>query len=311
MARARNERRRERPPEPRRRSSVWRWLRNNFFAGIVVATPITVTAYLVYAFITFVDANLKPRIPDLYNPERYLRQIPGMPEGFAIPGLGLIFAIIVLTMLGAFARNFFGRSLLAVGERVVSGLPIVRNIYRALKQLVETIAAQSERSFKEVALVEYPRRGLYALAFVTAEAQGELAQRLGDDVVGVFIPTTPNPTSGFLLYARRSELQVLDMSVEDGAKLIISAGLVTPGQRPPTDRAPPSGGGGSHYGDPAVVFTSATAAAAAAAAAESAAAGEEGPPQSVSGHDDEPGEASAGAEPGDGAVSVEEVQKDA
>ncbi len=242
MARKSGERRRRAARDRRQRFSLWRWLRNSFFAGVVVATPITVTAWLVYTFVNFVDNSLKPRIPDIYNPETYLREVPGIPEGFAIPGLGLVFAVLVLTMLGAFARNFFGRGLLAAGERLVAGLPVVRNIYGALKQLVETIASRQENSFKEVALVEYPRKGLYALAFVTADAKGEVRRRLGGSYVGVFIPTTPNPTSGFILYAKRDEIQVLDMTVEEGAKLIISAGLVSPEDR-------------SESVDPAVVFT--------------------------------------------------------
>ncbi len=229
MAR-RSERRTRRRRDDRERFGVWRWLRNSFFTGIVVATPVAVTAYLVYAFITFVDNQLKPRIPDLYNPETYLREIPGIPEEFAIPGLGLAFAAIVLTMLGAFARNFFGRSLLSVGERIVHRLPVIRNIYSALKQIVESIAAQRESSFKEVALVEYPRKGLWALAFVTASAKSEVRGKLGEGYVGIFVPSTPNPTSGFILYTRREDLHILDMTVEEGAKLIISAGLVSPGE---------------------------------------------------------------------------------
>ncbi len=207
--------------EPPERTSVWRSLRNYFFTGIVVATPVTITVWLVYTFVRFADNTVKPLIPRAYNPETYLP--------FAIPGLGIVFAILMLTMLGALAANILGRSLLSGGERLVARLPLVRNIYNALKQLIETFVAQRRNSFKEVVLVEYPRPGLYALGFITAAARGEVAQALGPDMVGVFVPTTPNPTSGFLLYAPRADLRVLKMSVEEGAKLIISAGLVTPG----------------------------------------------------------------------------------
>ncbi|MCG8442713.1 MAG: DUF502 domain-containing protein, partial [Caulobacterales bacterium] len=199
-----------------------RILRNSFFTGVVVVAPVGVTAWLVYAFVTFVDAQVKPLIPPAYNPETYLP--------FAIPGLGLVFAIGFLTVLGALAANFFGRAILDIGERIVDRVPLVRNIYGALKQLVGTIIASRETAFSEVALVEYPRKGAHALCFITADAQGEVSNSLGEGYVGVFIPTTPNPTSGFLLYVRRDELVVLDMSVEEGAKLIISAGLVTPEQ---------------------------------------------------------------------------------
>ncbi len=200
--------------------SILRELRNSFFTGLIVITPVVVTIWLVYAFVTFVDARVKPLIPKIYNPETYLP--------FAIPGVGLVFAVLFITMLGALAANVIGRYFLGTAERWVDRVPLVRSIYSTLKQLVETVAAQRNNSFKEVALVEYPRPGLFALGFVTAGAKGELAARLGEDWVGVFIPTTPNPTSGFLLFARRSEVQILDMSVEEGAKLIISGGLVTP-----------------------------------------------------------------------------------
>ena len=200
-----------------------RTLRNSFVAGLVVVTPITVTAWLIYTFVTFVDGQVKPLIPKVYNPETYLP--------FAIPGLGLIFAIVFITMLGALAANFFGRTLVSVGEGIVERVPFVRNIYGALKQIVHTVALQSERSFQEVVLVQYPRPGLWAIGFVTATAKGPVAEAFTEDHVGVFVPTTPNPTSGFLLYAPRSELHHLNMSVEEGAKLIVSAGLVSPDSR--------------------------------------------------------------------------------
>jgi uncharacterized membrane protein len=199
---------------------MFRTLRNSFVAGLVVVTPITVTVWLIITFITFVDNSVKPLIPKVYNPESYLP--------FAIPGLGLLFAVLFITMLGALAANFFGRTLVSIGERIVDRLPFVRTIYGTLKQIVQTIALQSEQSFQEVVLVEYPRPGLWAVGFVTAVAKGPLGAAFSEEHVGVFVPTTPNPTSGFLLYAPRASLQTLDMSVEEGAKLIVSAGLVTP-----------------------------------------------------------------------------------
>ncbi len=223
-------------------------LRASFFTGIIVATPIAVTAALVYGFITFVDSRVKPLLPDRYNPETWLKEYLGTEADLAIPGLGLLVAVIFLILLGAFARNFLGRSLINLGERIVNRLPLVRSIYSALKQLVDTIAAQREQSFQEVALVEYPRKGLWAVGFVTASAKGHVAEHLSESYVGVFIPTTPNPTSGFLLFAPRDDIHVLDMTVEEGAKLIISAGLVTPeveaklktktGEAPPTSTPP-------------------------------------------------------------------------
>jgi uncharacterized membrane protein len=220
--------RRSQPTSPevtltqRPRFSLWLWLRNSFFTGIVVATPVTVTLWLVYTFISFGDRTVKPLIPRAYLPEEWL--------GFAIPGFGLIVAVIVLTMLGALAANILGRTFLGFGERLVARVPFVREVYGTLKQLLESVFAQTQKSFQEVVLVQYPRQGLWALGFLTAPARGELAERLGDDYVGVFIPSTPNPTSGFILWTPRAEVTVLDMTVEEGAKLIISAGIVTPEQ---------------------------------------------------------------------------------
>ncbi|WP_019961758.1 DUF502 domain-containing protein [Woodsholea maritima] len=201
-----------------------RWLRNSFLTGIVVATPVAVTIWIVYTFINFVDSTVKPLIPMRYNPESYLP--------FAIPGMGLLIAIVGLTLLGALAANIFGRTLISIGERLVNSLPLVRNVYGALKQIVETVMAGKENSFKEVVLVEYPMAGHHAVAFVSAQAKGAIANELGEDVIGVFVPTTPNPTSGFLLFTPRSKTIKLDMSVEEAAKLIISFGLVTPERLP-------------------------------------------------------------------------------
>lgn len=217
-------------PSPRRAArpfkgdSLLTTLRNYFLAGVVVATPIAVTLWLVITVVRFFDRTIKPLVPAVYNPESYLP--------FAIPGLGLVFAVIFLTMLGAFAANILGRTAIGWGERVLGRLPLVRNVYGALKQIVETIISQRERNFQEVALIQYPKEGIWALGFVTAPAKGEMAAVLGGDYVGIFVPTTPNPTSGFLLYESRSRLKILDMSVEEGAKLIISAGLVSPDDLP-------------------------------------------------------------------------------
>lgn len=204
-----------------------RWLRNSFLTGIVVATPVTVTLWLIYVFVTFVDSTIKPLIPARYNPETYLP--------FALPGMGLIIAVLALTLLGALAANIFGRSLLSLGERIVNTVPLIRNIYGALKQLVETVLAGQNNAFKEVVLVEYPMSGSYAVAFVASHGKGAIRQHVGkgnEEVIGVFVPTTPNPTSGFLLFVPRSRAIPLDITVEEAAKLIISFGLVTPDRLP-------------------------------------------------------------------------------
>jgi uncharacterized membrane protein len=210
------------PPEPgrssRQRFALWHWLRNSFFAGIVAATPVAVTVWLVYTLIHFVDRTVKPLIPPRYQ-DSYV---------FAIPGAGVLLAALVLTLLGAFTANIIGRSLLQFGERIVARVPFVRETYGLIKQVVETVFASNQKAFKEVVLIEYPRRGLWTIGFLSSPADGELAERLGPDYVGVFVPTIPNPTSGFILWTLRSEVTVLDMTVEEGAKLILSAGIVTP-----------------------------------------------------------------------------------
>lgn len=206
--------------EPKVRTRFLSRLRNYFLTGLVVAAPVTITVVLVMWFVDFVDAWFTPMIPDQYRPERYL--------DFTVPGLGVIIAVVLLTLLGALTANLFGRTLVSYGERLVGRMPLVRNIYGALKQIFETVLSQSQQSFREVALIEYPRRGVYSIAFVTTAAKGEVQARADEDMVSVFLPTTPNPTSGFLLFVPRRDVITLEMSVEDAAKMVISAGLVAP-----------------------------------------------------------------------------------
>lgn len=201
-------------------------LRNSFLTGLIIVGPIGITLYMVYTFVNFIDSWVKPYVPEKYNPETYLP--------FSIPGLGLIFAILAIMFIGALTANLFGRSLLSYGEGVLDRMPVVRNLYRALKQIFETVLSQSGNSFQKVALIEYPRKGLYALVFVSTEAKGELMTRFGggEKWLSVFLPTTPNPTSGYLLFLPERDVIILDMSVEEGAKLVISAGLVVPKHQP-------------------------------------------------------------------------------
>lgn len=210
------------PITPKSVSGMTR-LRNYFLTGLVVAAPISITAYLTWTFISYVDETVKPLIPKIYNPDTYLP--------FSVPGVGLFVAIFILTFLGFITANYLGRSVLSFGERMLSGMPLIRNIYSALKQIFETILSQQKKSFQKAALIEYPRKGLYAVVFISTRAQGEVKahiERDGDEIISVFLPTTPNPTSGFLLFVKESDIIYLDMSVEDAAKLVISAGLVAP-----------------------------------------------------------------------------------
>ncbi|WP_205514278.1 DUF502 domain-containing protein [Stappia sp. BW2] len=197
-------------------------LRNYFLTGLVIAGPIGITLWLTWTFIKWVDGWVKPFVPKLYNPDTYLP--------FPIPGFGLIVAVFVLTVVGFLAANFLGRSFLSVGEKIVGRMPLVRNIYSGLKQIFETVLDQRGSSFTTAALIEYPRRGLWAIVFISTDTKGEVERRLKDkaDTLSVFLPTTPNPTSGFLLFVPKEDVIELDMSVEDAAKLVISAGLVNP-----------------------------------------------------------------------------------
>lgn len=211
------------PSEPpaRRRSRVRVRLRNYFLTGIVVAAPVSITIYLTWTFIDWIDSRVKPLIPSVYNPDNYLP--------FSVPGVGLLFAIMIITLLGFLTANLVGRTVVSFGENLVERTPLVRNIYRALKQIFQTVLSQSSRSFQKVALVEYPEKGVWRVAFVATGAKGEIAERLPDkDSIAVFIPNTPNVTAGFLVFVPRRDAVMLDMSVEEAAKMIISAGLVVP-----------------------------------------------------------------------------------
>lgn len=204
---------------PQRHGVLWR-LRNYFLTGIVVAAPMGVTLYVTWLFISFVDRSIKPLIPDAYNPETYLR--------FGLPGLGLLVMVAFLTLLGALAANFFGQTLLDYGERIVIRLPFMRGLYNATKQIMETVTTPSGASFRQAALIEYPRKGLWTVCFITGEAAAEVRSRLTGEMISVYVPTTPNPTSGFLLYVLRTEVVLLEMSVEEAVKMVISLGLVAP-----------------------------------------------------------------------------------
>lgn len=206
--------------KPVRRSLLQR-LRGNFLAGIVLVGPVALTIYLAWTFITFVDAWIVPWVPSAYNPGTYLQA--------DVPGFGLVVFLIFTTIIGYLTRNLFGKQIIRIGEGWVDRMPVIRTIYNALKQIAETILNQSQTSFKYACLIEYPRRDLWAIAFVSTETRGEVPQKTGEDeMMSVFLPTTPNPTSGFLLFAPRKDVVILDMSVEQAAKLVISAGLVVP-----------------------------------------------------------------------------------
>lgn len=208
--------------KPKRIGGITR-IRNYFLTGFIICAPLAITAYLVWTFIGWVDGWVKPYIPDIYNPDNYLP--------FSIPGFGLVVAFFLITLVGFLTANFIGRTVVRYSEDLLGRMPFVRNLYSGLKQIFQTVFSEQETSFEKVCLVEYPRKGIWALAFIATDTRGEVNKLLTEDgfeTVSVFLPTTPNPTSGFLLFVPKSDIKILDMNVEQAAKLVISAGLVAP-----------------------------------------------------------------------------------
>lgn len=195
-------------------------LRQGFFNGILVLTPVAVTVWFTVSIVSWIDASMMPLLPRALHPETYL--------GFHLPGVGLLFALFLVTLAGVVLANVMGLTAMGAAERLVERMPVVRAIYKTTQEVTGTLLTRSDASFQQVGLIEFPRPGAWAICFITSSARGIVGELLPSDVVSVFIPTTPNPTTGFLLYVERRSLRVLDISVEDAMKLIISAGLVGP-----------------------------------------------------------------------------------
>jgi len=202
-------------------------LRGYFIAGILITAPISITFYLGWLFVTYVDGKVTPLIPVKYNPETYL------PYG--VPGLGVVLLVVALILIGAFTAGFMGRFFQRVWDRVVGNVPVLRGVYKALKQILETVLAQQSNAFREAVLVEYPRRGMWVIAFITGRTQGEVQSLTEEEVINLFVPTTPNPTSGFLIFVPKHDMVRLSMSVEDALKMVISGGIVTPPDERPVE----------------------------------------------------------------------------
>tara|TARA_Y100000588_G_scaffold53294_1_gene50230 strand:- start:4114 stop:4854 length:741 start_codon:yes stop_codon:yes gene_type:complete len=213
--------------KPARRKTLLLRLRTYFLTGIVVSAPVGITIWLIWLFVAFVDRTVVPLIPESYNPSDVL--------GVSVPGIGVVVVLLVVTMIGFLVTNFLGRYMVKIGENMVSRVPVVRTIYGVLKQIFDAVLAQSEGAFREVVLIEYPRKGIWVIGFITSSTQGEVQRVTPDDMVNVFLPTTPNPTSGFLLFVPRRDCITLHMTVEEGVKLVISGGIVSP---PDIDRRP-------------------------------------------------------------------------
>ena len=211
------------PPEPVAPShtSLAGRIRNYFLTGLVVAGPLAVTLWLIWSIVTWVDGLVRPLIPPIYRPETYLP--------WPIPGTGLVLAFVVLTLLGFLTANLVGRTLVGWGEELLNRMPIVRPIYKTMKQIFEALFSKSGSSFRQVALVEFPAPGMWSLVFLSQPPGADLAAKLPQgEHVSAFMPCTPNPTTGFFFYVLRKDLIVLDISVENAMSLLISAGMVQP-----------------------------------------------------------------------------------
>ncbi len=221
----------------RQRRGLFASFRNNFLAGLVVIAPVGLTFWLVSSVLGWVDGVVWPFIPQAYHPQELINRFFGLEGVDAVTinvrGVGVILFLVFTVLVGWIAKGLIGRSFIRWGEGLVERMPIIRSVYGGVKQIAETVFSQSETSFDRACLVEYPRPGLWAVAFISTNAKGEIAKRIPreDEVVTVFLPTTPNPTSGFLLFVPKADVIPLDMSVEDAAKLVISAGLVYPSDK--------------------------------------------------------------------------------
>jgi len=209
-------------PEPTHHGIASR-IRTYFLTGLIVAGPVAITIWLVWSFVTWVDDLVRPFIPVTYRPETYLP--------VKVPGFGLIIAFLALTVLGFLTANLVGRTFVEIGEMILERVPIVRPIYRGLKQVFETLFSKSASSFRTVGLVEFPAPGMWSLVFLSTPPGTELTAQLPseDEYVSAFMPCTPNPTTGFFFYVLRRDVIELGISVEDAAKLLMSAGMIQPG----------------------------------------------------------------------------------
>jgi uncharacterized membrane protein len=242
----------------RRRFRPFGAFRNNFLAGLVVVAPIAITLWLIWTFVGWIDSWVLPFLPGYYQPDallsRWLEAHAWFKERFGsdvhinIRGLGVVFFLLFTSIVGWVAKGFLGRSILTWAEGLVDRMPVVRSLYSGVKQIAQTVFAQQEAKFDKACLLQYPSKGIWAIGFISTTARGEISNHIvaDEDIISVFLPTTPNPTSGYLLFLPRRDVIVLDMTIEDAAKLIISAGLVYPNPKDPTK---PVNGKGTDDGD--------------------------------------------------------------
>lgn len=204
---------------------IWRDLRNGFIAGMALLLPLVVTTFVVHVLVTRIGA---PAGQVIFN--NLFDEFPkeGSPSWYVVNIIATLAVFMIITSAGVFSRYVFGRWIVGMSERVIAAVPVINTVYNTVKQIVDTFSEQQKAIFQKVVLVDYPRKGVFAIGFLTSEAKGEVQAKTGAELVNVFVPTTPNPTSGFLLMVPREEVTDLEMSVTDGMKLIISGGAVTP-----------------------------------------------------------------------------------
>ena len=197
-----------------------RRIRNIFITGLLITLPIALTYFILQFLFKNLDA-LSPVFTQVL-----IDMGAPIPEGYRIPALGLVITLLIVLAVGWFTTNFFGKQMINLGESLVEKIPFVRKIYKGSKQVVQSIAHADTTAFRKVVLLEFPRRGMLAIGFVTGSARGEVQEYTREDVLNVFVPTMPNPTSGFLVFAPPEDLTEIDMSIEDGIKYVVSGGIV-------------------------------------------------------------------------------------
>ncbi|QJF51296.1 DUF502 domain-containing protein [Roseobacter ponti] len=229
------------PEPPSTRRSLLARSRANFLTGLVVIAPVGLTIWLIWSVVGWIDGFVLPLVPRSYQPDRLIQDLLGLDPSVQINvrGIGVVIFLLFTGLVGWMAKGIIGRSMIRFAESLVERTPVVRTIYSGIKQISETVFAQSERSFERACVIEYPRKGIWAIGFISTNTKGEIARRSNDGgaMLSIFLPTTPNPTSGFLLFVPEEDVTELEMTVEDAAKLVISAGLVYPNGKNP-DRPP-------------------------------------------------------------------------
>ena len=211
---------------PPHRPGFWARIRAYFLAGVLIISPIVITLALAFWLINFVDSHIVPLVPEQWNPDTYLREHFGIK--FSVPGIGVLILFVVITLVGWLTASYLGRIFVRIGENIVARMPIVRGIYGAVKQIMETIFRNQSQAFRRAVLVEYPRRDLWTIAFVTGKTEGEVKTQLKDDLVNIYVPTTPNPTSGYLEVVPLDQLVSTDWTLDEAMNFIISGGAIAP-----------------------------------------------------------------------------------